>query len=105
LLAGAALALQACATYAPPTFSKKGGSAAAYARASKECTAVGAREAKKNEEWVKRMQTSAIIGGGLGGAIATSGDDPYGIKTSAYRLCMEKRGYCSDTPASLASQR
>lgn len=94
--AGVALALQACATYEPPNFSKSGASAAAHAGDSKQCTEVAGKEAKSKEEFVKRQQATAILGGGLGGAMAVSGDDPYGIKSWAYQLCMEKRGYCAD---------
>jgi hypothetical protein len=98
--AGFAFALQGCATYAPATFSKSGVSAAAHAHDSKQCTEVAEKEAQSKEEWVKRQQTFAVLGGGLAGAMAVSGDDPYGIKASAYRFCMEKRGYCSDTAPS-----
>jgi hypothetical protein len=98
--AGVALALQACATYSPATFSKPGVSAAAHARDSKECTEVAEKEvnSKEKQELIKRLQGSAVLGGGVGGLIVTSGDDPYGFKAWAYRLCMEKRGYCSDKP-------
>jgi len=98
--AGAALALQACATYAPATFSKAGGSAAAHARDSAQCTEVAQKEAKSKEEFIQRQQTIQVITGGLAGALVVSGDDPYGVKAGAYRVCMEKRGYCSDTPPS-----
>jgi hypothetical protein len=102
--AGVALALQACATYSPATFSKAGVSAAAHAHDSKQCTEVAEKEAKSKEEFVKRQQATAVIGGGLAGAMAVSGDDPYGIKAWADRMCMEKRGYCSDTPPSWRSK-
>jgi hypothetical protein len=97
---GVALALQACATYQPPTFSKSGVSAATHAHDSKQCTEIAAKEAKSKEEFVKRQQSAAVLGGGPIGLMAVSGDDPYGLKTSAYRMCMEQRGYCSDKPAS-----
>ncbi|MFZ1106413.1 MAG: hypothetical protein WAN86_26715 [Hyphomicrobiaceae bacterium] len=67
---------------------------------SKQCTEIAAKEAESKEEFVKRQQVFTVLGGGLGGLAAVSGDDPYGIKKSAYWFCMEKRGYCADrTPS------
>jgi hypothetical protein len=65
LVAGAAFALHACATYSPATFSKSGGSAAAHASDSKQCTVVAEKEAKSKAEWVKEQQGLAVLGGGL----------------------------------------
>lgn len=98
VVAGVVLALQACATYQPPSFSKTGVSAAAHASDSKQCTEIAAAEAKSKEEFVKGQQAAAVLGGGAIGLMVVSGDDPYGIKSGAYRRCMEKRGYCSDQP-------
>jgi hypothetical protein len=94
--AGVGLALQACATYDPPNFSKPGLSAAVHARDSKQCTEIAEKEAKSKEEFVKTQQGFAVLGGGLTGLAVNSGDDPYGIKKGAYWMCMEKRGYCAD---------
>lgn len=96
LVAGVAIALHACATYDPPNFSKSGVSAAVHASDSKQCTEIAAKEVKSKEESVKGQQGLAVLGGGLGGLAAVSGEDPYGVKKFAYWFCMEKRGYCAD---------